>query len=112
MNGERWHRPSSTRRARYLFRGRLTNLVATGTIHEEKTSKAMALSNFARSSSRGSLPAQPGVISLRPLKDVVEKLKPDHPLRILLTGEPDEIPCGEYLAKVSGWYRLLQTPSE
>ena len=48
----------------------------------------------------------PDLVSLRPFKAAAERLKPDHPLRILLAGEPDEIPRTEYAAKALGWYRL------
>jgi hypothetical protein len=61
--------------------------------------------------------APPGVhweglnlVSLRSFKVEVEALKPDHPLRLLLAGEPDEIPRHEYIAKIAGWYRLSRTP--
>ena len=48
-------------------------------------------------------------ISLRPLKERAEYLAPDHPLRVLLAGEPDELPVGDYLTKLPGWYRLLRS---
>jgi hypothetical protein len=49
------------------------------------------------------------VVSLRPLKTVADKLLPDHPLRILLSGEPENLPVEEYLLKLPGWYRLLRS---
>ena len=52
----------------------------------------------------------PGLVSLRAFKAAAERFKPDHPLRILLAGEPDEIPRNEYASKVLGWYRLARTP--
>jgi hypothetical protein len=47
------------------------------------------------------------VISMRPIKEVIRGLSPDHPLRIVLLGEPDEMPRAEYGAKLKGWFRLL-----
>ncbi len=61
-----------------------------------------------------SLPAAPppaavhARVSLRSLKDLVGRLAPDHPLRILIAGEPDEMPQPEFASKVVGWYRLLR----
>ncbi|MGA7846227.1 MAG: hypothetical protein WCB18_03960 [Thermoplasmata archaeon] len=49
------------------------------------------------------------VVSLRPMKELVEHLEPSHPFRILLLGEPDQISRQEYAAKVVGWYRLIMT---
>ncbi len=49
------------------------------------------------------------LIDLRALKVVVRTLVPAHPLRILVLGEPNEISREEYVAKVSGWFRLLRT---
>jgi hypothetical protein len=47
------------------------------------------------------------LVSLREMKAVVERLEPNDPLRILVLGEPDELPRPEYAAKVVGWFRLL-----
>ena len=47
-------------------------------------------------------------VSLRAMKDLVGKLGPEHPLRILIADEPDEIPQPEFASKVVGWYRLLR----
>ncbi|MDA4131737.1 MAG: hypothetical protein OK454_01240, partial [Thaumarchaeota archaeon] len=55
------------------------------------------------------LPSDPEIISLRPVKEVVRSLTPDHPLRIVLLGEPDEMPRAEYGAKLMGWFRLLHS---
>ena len=46
------------------------------------------------------------VISLRALKAFVRNLRPDHPLRIVLLGEPDEMSRYEYGSKLMGWIRL------
>jgi len=51
--------------------------------------------------------ANPGMISLRPIKGLIQTLGQDHPIRIVLLGEPDEMPRWEYEAKVMGWIRLL-----
>ena len=50
------------------------------------------------------------MVSLREMKEMVQGLGPSHPLRILLLGEPDEIPRQEYANKVVGWFRLIVTP--
>lgn len=47
-------------------------------------------------------------VSLHPMKDLVGRLGPEHPLRILIAGEPDEMPQLEFASKVVGWYRLLR----
>ena len=47
-------------------------------------------------------------ISLRPLKVRGEYLAPDHRLRDLLAGEPDELPVGKHLTKLPGWYGVLR----
>ena len=38
-------------------------------------------------------------------------LRPDHPLRVVLSGEPDEIQTFEYLVKLPIWLRLLPNES-
>ncbi len=48
-----------------------------------------------------------GAISLRPMKEFVAKLSANHPLRIVLMSEPDEIGRAEYLVKLTVWLRLL-----
>lgn len=57
-------------------------------------------------------PAGSNKVSLRPLKDMAEKLPFAHPLRILLAGEPDELPRAEYGQKATGWFRLLLAKAE
>jgi len=47
------------------------------------------------------------MVSLRPIKEVVRKLSPDHPLRMVLMGEPDTMDRGEYFVKLTVWLRLL-----
>ncbi|MGP8146968.1 MAG: hypothetical protein ACLQAS_06110 [Thermoplasmata archaeon] len=41
------------------------------------------------------------------MKEFVEKLSANHPLRIVLMSEPDEIGRSEYLVKLTVWLRLL-----
>ena len=49
------------------------------------------------------------MVSLREMKAMALGLDPSHPFRILLLGEPDEIPRPEYVSKILGWYRLIVT---
>ena len=51
------------------------------------------------------------MVSLREMKAMVQSLDPSSPLRILVLGEPDEIPRQEYASKVVGWYRLIVIPA-
>jgi hypothetical protein len=46
-------------------------------------------------------------VSLRPIKEFVRNLRPDHPLRMVLVGEPDELDRREYYVKLTIWLRLL-----
>lgn len=52
------------------------------------------------------------MVDLRSLKQAAEALGPAHPLRVLVSGEPDEIPREEYVSKILGWYRLARTPRD
>jgi hypothetical protein len=52
------------------------------------------------------------VISLRSLKAFAQNLRPDHPLRIVLLGEPDEMSRSEYGSKLMGWVRLAHCAKE
>jgi hypothetical protein len=52
------------------------------------------------------------MVSLREMKAIAQSLDPSHPLRILVLGEPDEIPRHEYANKVVGWFRLVVTPAD
>jgi hypothetical protein len=49
------------------------------------------------------------MVSLREMKTRAEALDPRHPFRVLIMGEPDEIPRREYVTKVVGWFRLIAT---
>ena len=52
------------------------------------------------------------MVSLRQIKAMAQGLEPTHPLRILVLGEPDEIPRQEYASKILGWYRLILTRAD
>jgi len=73
-------------------------------------SRAGALTTASRSSSLLRFAGADLMVSLREMKEMAQGLGPSHPLRILLLGEPDEIPRQEYANKVVGWFRLIVTP--
>lgn len=50
-------------------------------------------------------------MSLRELKSMVQSLEPSNLVRVLVLGEPDEIPRQEYATKIIGWFRLIVTPA-
>lgn len=52
------------------------------------------------------------MVSLREMKAMAQGLDPSHPFRVLILGEPDEIPRNEYATKVVGWFRLIVTPAD
>jgi hypothetical protein len=52
------------------------------------------------------------MVSLRQLKAMVQGLEPSNPLRVLVMGEPDEMPRAEYAAKALSWFRLILTPED
>ena len=52
------------------------------------------------------LPAN-GKVAIRPIKDVARKLPPDHPLRVVILSEPDELDGDECFVKLTVWLRLL-----
>lgn len=60
---------------------------------------------FAHRSTVGSAGGQ--VVDLRPLKAIAERLSPQHPYRVILLGEPDEIPWEDYATKMPVWFRLV-----
>ena len=47
------------------------------------------------------------MISLREMKAMAKALDPAHPFRVVILGEPDEIPRSEYASKLPGWFRLI-----
>lgn len=84
-------------------------------VHEEArdgASKASALLASSRPPSPVRFAGADLLVSLRQLKSMVQGLEPSNPLRIIVLGEPDEIPRFEYAAKVLGWYRLILTPED
>ncbi|MGI0132659.1 MAG: hypothetical protein ACREDK_06165 [Thermoplasmata archaeon] len=46
-------------------------------------------------------------VLIRPIKEFVRRLEANHPLRLALAGEPDEMDSAEYLVKLSVWLRLM-----
>ena len=87
--------------------------MATGMARGASTTVARAGAHNILSASRSpSLPRFDGadlMVSLREMKAMAQGLDPSHPFRILLLGEPDEIPRHEYASKVVGWFRLIVT---
>ena len=84
--------------------------VATGMVRDEARGGAPKASASQLSSPSPSQPetARPnGKIATRPLKEIVRKLPPDHPLRVVVLGEPDEIDGDECFVKLTVWLRLL-----
>ena len=81
-------------------------VVPMGTARLESEDRKSAASAFRapppRSPRHGDAP-----VSLRPLKEFVQRLSPDHPLRVVLMDEPDEIDRAEYCVKLTVWLRLL-----
>jgi hypothetical protein len=80
----------------------------------ESTAVARAGTQVSNTTSRvPSLLAATGretFVSLRPIKDFVRTLRPDHPLRLVISGEPDQLAPDEFCVKLTIWLRLL--PSE
>jgi hypothetical protein len=74
-------------------------------------SKPLARTESSRSSSHPRFAGADLMVSLRQLKAMAQGLDPGHPLRVLIMGEPDEIPRREYATKVVGWFRLIVTPA-
>ena len=46
--------------------------------------------------------------SLAELKELAHRLPADHPFRIVVLADSDQMPAGEYASKLVGWFRLLQ----
>ncbi len=74
------------------------------------TPKASALFSSSPSPSPIRFGGADMLVSLRQLKAMVQGLEPSNLLRIMVLGEPDEIPRHEYAIKVLSWYRLILTP--
>ncbi len=71
------------------------------------SSGASAPATSSRSPSRPESTRPNGKVATRPLKEVVRKLPPDHPLRVVILSEPDEIDGDECFVKLTVWLRLL-----
>ena len=68
---------------------------------------ASTLTSSSRSPSPATEPRPNGKIATRPLKEIVRKLPPDHPLRVVVLSEPEEIDGDECFVKLIVWLRLL-----
>jgi len=86
--------------------------VANGMVRGETTTRAGALTSSSRSSSPPRFSGAGLMVSLREMKAMAQGLEPSHPFRILVLGEPDEIPRQEYASKILGWYRLILTRAD
>lgn len=53
------------------------------------------------------LPTEMKMVSIKHLKGFASKLGPQHPLRLIMLTEPDEITWDEYTMKAEIWWRLL-----
>ena len=68
---------------------------------------ASALTLSSRSPSPEVAPRSNGKVLTRPLKEIVRKLPPDHPLRVVVLSEPEELDGDECFVKLTVWLRLL-----
>jgi hypothetical protein len=84
--------------------------VATGMARATSVTRADALTSSSRTPSLVRFAGADLMVSLREMKAMAQSLDPSHPLRVLVLGEPDEIPREEYAAKVVGWFRLIVKP--
>jgi hypothetical protein len=75
-------------------------------------SRAGALTSSSRPPSLVRFAGADLMVSLREMKAMAQSLDPSHPLRILVLGEPDEMPRHEYANKVVGWFRLIVSPAD
>jgi hypothetical protein len=78
----------------------------------EFASQASATAQSSRSPFQLDAPPTRGTVSLRRMKESVRRLDPDHPLRLVLASEPDEISWEEYATKVEVWFRLLNVRAD
>jgi hypothetical protein len=74
--------------------------------------RADALTSSSRAPSLVRFAGADLMVSLREMKAMAQSLDPSHPLRILVLGEPDEMPRDEYAIKIVSWYRLILTPAD
>ena len=82
-------------------------MVAVGMARGTSSSEPGGSPSSSRPSSPPGAPKLRGKIETRPLKDLVRKLPPDHPLRVVILSEPDEIDGEECFVKMTVWLRLL-----
>ena len=88
--------------------------VATGMVRDEArggASKASASQLTSPSPSQPETSRPNGKVATRPLKELVRKLPLDHPLRVVILSEPDEIDGDECFVKLTVWLRLLPEDS-
>ena len=85
--------------------------MAAGMARDEAAGGIPAGANAPPTSSRSPSPSRSsrsnGKVATRPLKEIVRKLPPDHPLRVVILSEPDEIDGDECFVKLTVWLRLL-----
>ena len=81
--------------------------MAVGMARGTSSSGSGGSPSSSRSPSLSGTPSPNGKVATRPLKDIVRKLPPDHPLRVVVLSEPDEIDGDEYFVKLTIWLRLL-----
>ena len=84
--------------------------VAIGMVRDEARGEAQnsaAPQSPSRLSSPGAAPKANGKVATRPLKEIVRKLPPDHPLRVVVLSEPEELDGDECFVKLTVWLRLL-----
>ena len=81
--------------------------VAVGMARGTSVTGAEPLTSSSRPPSLPRMGGADVLVSLRQLKAMVQGLEPSNPLRIMVLGEPDEVPRLEYAAKVLSWYRLI-----
>ena len=116
MNGERCLVSSSTGSLGYLPRESFRKSVATRMTRESASAARAGAHTIATASSSPFLvprfDSADLMVSLRQIKAMAQGLEPTHPLRILVLGEPDEIPRQEYASKILGWYRLILTRAD
>ena len=85
----------------------MANGVARAEARGGISSGARAPPASSRSPSQPETSRPNGKVATRPLKEIVRKLPPDHPLRVVILSEPDEIDGDECFVKLTVWLRLL-----
>jgi hypothetical protein len=86
--------------------------MATGVIKRDLSAGALSPSKSERSPILHREPSMRApMVQMAPLKEFARKLRPDHPLRVVLAEEPEEMDSEEYCVKISIWLRLLFEPA-